>query len=485
MSRKTALIGIIIACGILSTRKGWTDPTVSEINIMIIIDATGSMMVPFCEDEDGIPQDRFWCAKEEAKAFIKPAIMSNFYYSLYVLAGDMSGIIDLNDDDQNPRYFTNDRDEIIAAIDDVFPTALSTPLADVVCDSLSYLQAKADDESDQSHLHIYTDGGENQSFPENCGDYDDSHFNTFNFVLDAKDAYEGRDVVTNKDRKSWGIDEGSRITHEGRAYKAGNGSDYDWSGGVLPGSWEWRLYYRIAWGDPRSVGEENNLEWGPPVAEGDVVMNITTFVEEAFPEDVTSNNMVTMASIYKPQVIGSTETPTYYSLTPKTTNIMPVTNLPPKEDALFAGLAKLTRGRYTRRIKGTNAPILGDVNKDGEVNETDLRAVYTWFARPVDYYNQGSIDADITLGGFVDNADMMYVRYNWTDKNKRAPIMGDIDYNWCVDRSDLNQVLQWYGQSVNPNVQHSYHADINADGVIDRKDVWIVRSHMYEGCLNH
>ncbi len=329
-----------------------------------------------------------------------------------------------------------------------------------------------------SHLHIYTDGGENYSTPGECGNFDYDHINIFDFTLDARDAF--KNSVVDSEERNW-VEQGSEITQKGRAYRLTSGStEYDWAGGVLPGSWEWRVYYRAAWGDSRAIRDEENLEWGPPVSEGEVVMSITTFVEEIFQNDTT----VAASMLSSPTSASGIELPSYYSVVSPSSLSTTVSSLPSTEDTLFAGLAKLTRGRYTKVQKGDRSPILGDIDLNGEVDEIDLRLVYTWFGRAVDSYNQGAIDADVTLDDFVDNADMMYVRYNWTDEDKAAPLMGDIDYNWCVDYADLSKVLQWYGQPVNPRAQSSYHADINADGYIDNKDVDIVEGNLGQGCLN-
>jgi len=288
-------------------------------------------------------------------------------------------------------------------------------------------------------------------------------------------------IVTDNIRGEW-IPNGSVISHNGRAYSFDNDAVFDWAGGVVPGSWEWRVYYMTAWGDPRR-GEDffethENYEWGPPASENNVIMDIEVFYDQIFPGDLRVADSIDKTASDDPRHL------TYYPVTTDDGRSM-MSTLDPVEDSLFDGLAALTKGRYIKVKKGEPLPILGDVNRDGKVNETDLRSVYTWFGRPVDYYNQGSVNADINLDAFVDNADMSYVRENWNDKTKPAPIHGDVDYNRCVDEADYKQVMQWYGKKVDPNSQHSYHADLNADGVIDYLDVNIVKGNMYKGCGNN
>ncbi len=99
MNWKTFFLGSMIVCVMLTAKQGTADTTVSEINNMIILDATGSMNVDHCVDDDGVWQHRFWCAKEDAKAGLVPASIGNRYYALYILSGRTSGIVNLDDDE--------------------------------------------------------------------------------------------------------------------------------------------------------------------------------------------------------------------------------------------------------------------------------------------------------------------------------------------------------------------------------------------------
>lgn len=56
--------------------------------------------------------------------------------------------------------------------------------------------------------------------------------------------------------------------------------------------------------------------------------------------------------------------------------------------------------------------------------------------------------------------------------SSRVP--GDVDYSGCVGNADYSELVQWYGQQVNPNHPHSYWADLNADGWVDYLDYLIL-----------
>lgn len=58
---------------------------------------------------------------------------------------------------------------------------------------------------------------------------------------------------------------------------------------------------------------------------------------------------------------------------------------------------------------------------------------------------------------------------------------GDVDYSGCVSEADYFELLQWYGQPVNPNHPHSYWADVTGDGVVDEADYLLIVEHWGEG----
>jgi hypothetical protein len=253
----------------------------------------------------------------------------------------------------------------------------------------------------------------------------------------------------------------------------------DWAGGVRTGSWQWRSYYKLATNSVPEVLEDevpNNIQYTP--GGHDVRVDIDTYINDittladsspALASTFTENSsMADMDNvIMSAQIKSSTEDIFAFSTTMATLD--PILDT---ERTFFAGMAKITGGNYRESLTSDGGITKADLNKDGQVDETDLRMILTWFGRPVDNSNPDSQDADLMSTDIIDNDDIDIIRNYWTDNSKQPPIQGDIDYNWVVDQADLNQVMQWYGQAA--TTQHAHLADWNADGFIDDADVQIV-----------
>ena len=478
-------------------------PDTKEIYRLIMVDSTGSMSAENActENPDGTgdPQNRMWCAKRDSKIQLYPFEEANRFYGVYNMNEFTYGMMDLNEDGDK---WSTLHSEITSTVDTIDYELFSwTNMADLICDAMGILKSMRDDnastledQKDQLYLYVYTDGQENISLPGNCGNFNDQIDNDNPFVLDGRNAWDP-DNPTNEvidSNRTW-APLGSDFSREGRAYiYEGVDEDgyyqpygeYDWAGGVLPESWEWRVYYKVAWDDEmdETVTGVNKLWYTPepPALKGDdVILKIQEFFRQVQPGETLK------AAVADPRIepLEGEAFGVRIALAADAPMVMaPTGTFDHSEDALFAGLAALTKGKVVRVGFGENAPLDGDLDLDGDVDDTDRQAVYTWFGRPVDYYNQGSIDADINLDRFIDNADMAYIRANWTDLNKYPPIVGDTDYNWCVDNGDLSKIWQWFGKTPGPGDQAFYYADINADGKVNWADYFALMAHWQEGC---
>ena len=501
MVKKVRVSMLVLACAMLVTNLAKADEGAAETYHMVVLDATGSMDVEFCDfDDDGVMDTRFECAKNDAKKDVIDATIPNYYYGLYVLTIEWDGYGGgpYNFGTENsPVYFTTDYEAVEDAIDSIEQTPWATPMADVVCNAVNMLTTIDDSNTeytDFEYLYIYTDGIENFSTAELCGNMDSESVvsNDTIFYLDGTEEFNGETQVADVGR-SW-IDsaDGTVVfTNLGRSYYQVDEyniktAEYDWAGGIIPGSWEWRTYYSVAWGELRT--DKANLEFAN--YESDIIANIDYYIDEGV--NTSSAKLMLSAATTSVSgggveynadgtVAGANEG---IGASLLSTSAISIVGASPIEESLFASLAEATNGRYAAISYGESAPLRGDVNGDGDVDATDLWAIYTWFGQAVNQYCQGSIDADINGDGYITNADMNYVRFNWTDEENDAPIMGDIDLNWCVDSADMNQVMQWYGEKVNPNHQHSYHADVNGNGFIGDDDVAVVEAALGTGCLN-
>lgn len=459
----------------------------AQVNIwrLTIMDTTYSMETPH-----GTYATRLDAAKASAKLAMTDYSDSTsivVHDALWKLSGAASGEVEpfTTNTETVTSYYEPDDTRLAIELTD-------TPLADTLCKAMKILEgAGVEGEINTKMLFFFTDGKENSSgiyWPEEeivCStgihDYPD---NDKLFTVDANQAFAyadgeetGRINTTERNENNWAPFD-SLIQAAGRAYKNSvSGQLQDWSAGVLPGSWEWRMYYRVARGENGIPETAVNYPWPPSNEEQptDIVANIFEFFDDELSgslmmkmviADIDGKSNTQFAPIAK-SVATTSDAYTY-----------PTYSKLEIEQSLFSGLAELTGGNFYPAPSSAPIPIFGDMNGDNVVDETDLRIVLTWFGRPVDSYNPQSGKSDLTPDGFINNLDITVIRSAWTDGTKPAPILGDIDYNWVVDQADLAQVMQWYGQSVDPGAQHSYHADMNADGFIDELDVAIVEDAM-------
>lgn len=377
----------------------------------------------------------------------------------------------------------------------------TTPLADTLCNAMAALENVAPAAGNSKHLFLITDGGENTSgyfasLISECSTDISFNLNGLPFVVDATEIYPTQIVAATDPERPWipggttfpdMIDTATGLDYTGRAYNPPGVADfYDWSAGVLQGSWEWRMYYRVA--RTNIPASSVNASW-PLAADdvpSDVIFNVVSFYTDVTPATASlrllspaAGGAVTSSEYVPIDRTASARLLTAAAMAPATAVSY---NQGQLDSFTFSGLAQLSGGSYIPVVEGEPLPIIGDLNDDGIVNETDLRMVITWFGRPVDTYNQPSIDADLFGNGFINNADIEMVRHNWSDTNKYPPIVGDLDYNWCVDQSDLNKIWQWYGRTPGSADQSFYYADLNADGVVNNDDVNLYFAHAGEGC---
>lgn len=377
----------------------------------------------------------------------------------------------------------------------------NTPLADMLCNAMAALENVAPAAGNDKHLYLITDGDENSSgyyadLVSECATDISLYINGLPFTPLATDIYPSQVVSVDDTDRSWikaqttfpdQIDPVTNVDLTGRAYNPPGVSDlFDWSAGVIQGSWEWRMYYRAARTNIPSTPV--NADWPLSAVDvpSDVIFNVVSFYTDVTPATTALKTLSPAA--------GGAVSPSEYLPMKRTVGarLMTAAAMAPASvvsynqgqlDAFtFAGLAQLSGGNYVPVVAGEPLPIIGDLNDDGLVDETDLRMVITWFGRPVDTYNQPSIDADLFGDSFINNADIEVVRHNWSDINKYPPIIGDTDFNWCVDQSDLNKIWQWYGRTPGAGDQAFYYADLNADGVVDEDDVDLYDAHAGEGC---
>ena len=510
MKRNWTFFLFVFLCILMFATHAIADDSLFEINHVIILDATGSMNTAHaqigCNDSgppcpngtscntemgycnDGAVFDRFYCAQSEAtKRVINVPGLDNYYYGLYVFTsyGSYSVIFD------NGTRFTNDPDEIIEAILNTEPTPGATPMADAMCEGMNMLGSKSDnapvtgtnpDGIDESYLLMFTDARENDSnsSTEYCGDFSYGHEYDGIFTTDGTTVYPlGKQE---NDDRIW-IPIHSTFWSGGRAYDIPNGTAYDWSVGARPGSWQWRVYNKIAWSEQipnigQTPEETENKMWGSGPPPSHVTAIIEELVTVASPMPTAA---LTASSEPVLNLVVKDNTEFYENETSKTATPA-ATTLSSSEDSFFAGIAELTGGKFVHYEKGAEMPTIGDLNGDREVDDDDWQIISIWFGKEVDSSNQQSIDADVSGNGFVDNGDIIFIRSNWTDEDNPPPNIGDIDYSGCVDYIDADNAYEWYLKEVDPENPDSYYADINADGLINDTDLEYIWENWGEGC---
>ena len=514
---------LMVALGILTlSHLG----NAAKINLHVI-DNSGSMTASF--DADNTFSD---VAKTRAKAKVGKPLGQTELNALYTFR---DSDFDMISDFVPPAdaHLLTDDNGLIDSIENV--AGHSTNLADAIClgmHELSLKDASVGGDNDL-YLYIYTDGWENNSSTSICAaiEEDDGwHINGYDFTPNALEAADEDDkVVEIEDQdERWWAETGTQLTlpftwksdRWSRTYEYYKGPAFnaDWAGGVEPMSWEWRSYYRVTWGDFWSNLSHpyNYKEWKDNAdfessykpEEGEdpnVVINIDSLyelIEEdedltamaalgGGSDDVREDGHKMIAVVVRDD--GALSNIDYQKAAPAPIPLrtdafaasratITYSSLQSTEDSLFAGLTTLTGGTYTRIPNNAPVPLLGDLDGDQDVDEDDMRIVLAWFGRPVDYYAPQSVESDLQKDEFIDNADINVIRSNWTDMNKYPPIVGDMDYNWCVDNGDLSKIWQWFGKTPGPGDQAFYHADLNVDGKVNWADYFTLMAHWQEGC---
>ncbi len=367
----------------------------------------------------------------------------------------------------------------------------TTPLAEEICKAVEALETvSAGDTNPRLEMFVFTDAEENASTLEDyCADplYENYNLYPFEFLPDFDDDLDTWTDSVPVGYRMW-IEPGTFLMGNGRAYWDGDSSIVrDWAGSVNLHSWEWNVYHRTVVGfipqKPANPNDYNNRIWTPDATE--VIQNYHSF----FTYVTTVDGAMLMADAPAKTVSAAEEesddSAAFYPVTDGIATAKAeyaVASISPQEESLFAGLAFLSGGEYVPHPSGQIIKNVADLDGDGDVDEQDLRFVLTWFGRPVDEYNQASFDADLYRDGFIDNADIQVVRQNWNDNDKYPPIIGDADYNWCIDDGDLSKVWPWFDRIPESEDQAFYHADINVDGTVDLDDALIIWNNWGRGC---
>lgn len=105
--------------------------------------------------------------------------------------------------------------------------------------------------------------------------------------------------------------------------------------------------------------------------------------------------------------------------------------------------------------------LMGDVDGDRDVDQTDLQAVTSAVGSPGVRIANGDTNDDHR----VDFADLVAIAQNYGN-NSTTPVTGDVSGDHKTDFADLVAVAQNYGRSGS--------ADLNRDGIVDQQDVDLV-----------
>ncbi len=497
--------------------------SIAQQYVMIVLDTSTSM----AEDHNGISR----LEKAKADAIAGMSQSAAYTYGLYKLSGSWPGesgvvvtlgatIKGCSGGTNNGTNCTNDSDctgsgtcqartNYQTVVDNInaLPLQGNTPLASAICAAIDELDGIT---ALRKTLKVYTDMGENASYDwiTECSDEMSSggayqnpedylHHTKLPFIGNSSTiAYEDTLVFWESEialRNTWLWDRARSEEATGRAYQnfdslgSGEGVIRDWAGGVLPGSWQWRTYYKVATNDvpsPDTDGLFVNTVWEE--TSHNVRMNATTYLNDI---TTTTSSFVSALAVRETEKVAASSTSSDYVAPAAGSGISSMMALSPidpildSERSFMSGMSEVTKGRYIESLTSNGgAPTMGDMDNDGIVGESDMRFVLSWFGRPVDENNQPSIDSDLMDSGFIDNADIEILRNYWNDINKYPPIVGDTDYNWCVDQSDLNKIWQWYSRTPGPGDQAFYHADLNADGVVDGSDIALYYENEGKGC---
>lgn len=516
-----------------------------------VIDCTGSMNTPYNQ-----PDNRFDRAVKKAIEEMSPR--SNTQQALWKIDGQLVWDEELRrtvDPGKGEKeYFevegwTIDGSFLSEKAKTLQPTGAHTPLADVICLALKELESVGKPD-DFKYLYVTTDGNEWSSGrywdPTMCSEGNiASHRNNYLFRTDARKAYAsyfGLDpdaketdllkVITSvpdnleeKDQRRWEIHpvvSGAPFFMQphgdeqiARAYQEpGTYLYYDWAAGVQPGSWEWRMYYRMAYGiegDKHFIPSEPvNREWQQgAINPNPVIVSFVNFYDcedcvnyysanISQPPSGASMTMVSPMMKVAPMSLGEPldqpmGSPEYAAsralagkITARSSVYAPgpaVTNPTPTQtayayhqyeidNATFSGLAQLTGGKFEAAPDQLPVPKTGDVDKDGDVDQDDADIVISWLGYKVVSDDHQTADADIDPNGVIDNDDLALLGFNWTAADEAPPPNeSDVNRDGCVNNQDLEIIQRWYGHSVQPGATESYQADLNADGEIDDADI--------------
>lgn len=135
-----------------------------------------------------------------------------------------------------------------------------------------------------------------------------------------------------------------------------------------------------------------------------------------------------------------------------------------------------TTNVYVRNNDGLGVTLLGDVNCDGVIDNTDYTLLDTYLSDPINntVTDQGLVNADMDGNGVVDVNDLQSLK-NMIDS---IPLYGDANGDRVVNIADVVKVALYIeSPDEHPLTTHQLtNADVDLDGDVDEDD----KSHITE-----